>query len=248
MSDSGQTETDAAPFAAARRLIRRAERAALSTELVEAPERGLEAWPYASLVLFACDHDRTPILLMSELSEHSRNIAADPRLALLLDGTAGRVDPLTGPRLTLLGKAERTADERLAARFLARHQSARLYAGFGDFHFYRVAVTRAHFVAGFGRIDWLDAAAVIGGAAPGLAAGEPVLLERLNGDGGLLDALVRLAGGRPGPGWRATGIDAEGLDLRRKAALLRLDFVEPVSEPEAALAALGALAAAAKQR
>ena len=100
--------------------------------------------------------------MLSDLSEHAKNIAADNRVSLLIDGTAGRKDPLTGPRVTLLGRAMRSKDADLKARFLARQPAAKLYAGFGDFHVYRVEVTRAHFVAGFGRIHWLDPADIIG--------------------------------------------------------------------------------------
>ena len=67
---------------------------------------------------------------MSDLAEHSKNIAADPRAALLIDGTAGRTDPLTGPRVTVLGTVEKTEDPRLKARFVAR-QIEQLLAGRG---------------------------------------------------------------------------------------------------------------------
>src|SRR4029077_8319860 len=110
-------------------------------------------------------------------AEHSKNIAADPRVALLIDGTAGRVDPLTGPRVTVLGTVEKTEDPRLKARFVARHPSAALYADFADFPLYRVALARAHFVAGFGRIHWIEAAdfGFEPGAAPLVDAEESLI-------------------------------------------------------------------------
>ena len=91
------------------------------------------AWPYASLVLVAVDHDLAPILLLSDLAEHTKAIAADSRVSLLFDGTAGLDQPLTGPRVSLLGRAARTDDERLKRRFLAHHPDAEMYAGFNDF-------------------------------------------------------------------------------------------------------------------
>jgi heme iron utilization protein len=142
-----------------RQLLRVADRAALATAL---PAAAYQAWPYASLVLMAAAEDGSPILLLSDLSEHAKNIAADNRVSLLIDGTAGRKDPLTGPRVTLLGRAVRSNDAGLKARFLARQPAAKLYAGFGDFHIYRIEVTQAHFVAGFGRIHWIRAAEIIG--------------------------------------------------------------------------------------
>jgi putative heme iron utilization protein len=151
----------AAPAELVRKLLRQADRAALGTAL---PAAAYQAWPYASLVLMAAAKDGSPILFISDLSEHSKNIAADNRVSLLIDGTAGLKDPLTGPRVSLLGRAQRADREDLKARFLARHPGAKIYASFADFHVYRVEVTRAHFVAGFGRIHWIEAAEIIGEA------------------------------------------------------------------------------------
>ena len=132
----------------ARRLIRTRDHAALATSL--------GGWPYVSLVAFACDIDASPLLLLSDLAQHTRNLAAEPRVSLLFEATAGYADPLAGPRLTLLGRAERVDDARCAARFTARHPASAVYAGFADFHLYRVAIERGHLVAGFGRIAWIE--------------------------------------------------------------------------------------------
>ena len=122
------------PATAARRLIRSQSTATLATSLAG------DGWPYASLVLTACDHDASPLLLISALAEHTKNITADPRVSLLFDGTSGLADRLTGARATVLGRAERSQEPRHRDRFLARHASAALYAGFGDFAFYRVTI------------------------------------------------------------------------------------------------------------
>lgn len=133
-----------------RDLIRGAERASLATLMADG------SGPYVSLVLFASDARGAPILLLSRLAEHSKNIAGDPRVALLIDGTAGLADPLTGARVTLQGRIEPADDAEARSRYLARHPSAEGYASFGDFGFWRVAVARAHLVAGFGRIVGID--------------------------------------------------------------------------------------------
>jgi hypothetical protein len=150
---------EVAPAEAARLMLRAADRASLSTRLAAAPDTALNGWPYGSLVLLATAPDDAPLLLLSDLAEHAKNIAADPRVALLIDGTAGLADPLTGPRVSILGRAGKSDDGGLRERFLARHPSAQQYAAFADFHLYRVAVTGAHYVAGFGRIHWIAAEA-----------------------------------------------------------------------------------------
>ena len=124
----------------------------------------MDGAPYVSLVLVAFDTDGAPLLLLSRLAQHTRNLRADPAVSLLFDGTAGLQDPLTGPRLTVLGKAAVCADPAALARYLARHPSARTYAGFSDFDLYRVTIARAHYVAGFGQIRWIEAEALLGPA------------------------------------------------------------------------------------
>jgi putative heme iron utilization protein len=113
--------------------------------------------PYVSLVLVAFDTDGAPLLLLSRLAQHTRNLLADPRCSLLFDGTAGFDDPLTGPRLTVLGSAAVFADAEARRRYVDHHPSAELYAGFSDFDLYRVTIARGHLVAGFGRIRWVEA-------------------------------------------------------------------------------------------
>jgi heme iron utilization protein len=239
-----ETPSDPNPAVLGRLLARSCTRAALATNLNGAP--------YASLVLVTVDHDATPLLLLSDLAQHSRNIAFDPRVSLLLDATEGHPDPLTGPRLTLLGQAGPTDDPRCLARFVAHHPASAVYAGFRDFRLYRVAVERGHLVAGFGRIDWIDGRDYLFAADAGaIAAAEPDILRHMNEDHA--DAISLYAHrllGRAGAGWRMTGIDPEGIDLRCDGETARLDFAAPVATPiltpNAARAALVQLAEMAR--
>jgi heme iron utilization protein len=217
------------PFRGVRELIRSRDRAALATALPTGP--GEKPWPYASLVLVAVDHDLSPILLMSDLAEHSKAIADDPRLSLLFDGTAGLAQPLTGPRITLLGRAARTSDERLKGRFLRHHPDAEMYAGFGDFNFYKVTPERAHLVGGFGKIRWIESTELLAlPPLPELADSEEGIISHMNEDHA--DAVQLYAQrllGLAGEGWTMTGIDREGLDLRRGGDAVRLAFEVPLS-------------------
>lgn len=228
----------------ARGLIRAGATAALATAHAE---RG---WPYASLVLLACDHDATPLLLLSSLAQHTRNLADDDRVSLLLDGTSGLDDPLAGPRLTVLGRAAVSEEPRHRARFLARHPAAASYADFTDFAFYRVAVERAHFVEGFGRIDWIEGGALVHDAgATAFAMREAGIVEHMNADhGDAIDLYARALLGISGSGWRMVGCDAEGCDLRREGRLARLAFPAPVADAEGARAALVELVRRARER
>jgi heme iron utilization protein len=236
------TTRDPAVFG--RLLARSCTRAALATSLNGAP--------YASLVLITLDLDASPLLLLSDLAQHSRNIAFDPRVSLLLDGTEGQPDPLTGSRLTLLGRALPTDDPRCLARFMSHHPASAAYAGFRDFHLYRVTVERGHLVAGFGRIEWINGGDFLFRPDAGaLAAAETEILRHMNADHS--DTIAHYARGllgRTGTGWRMTGIDPEGIDLRCDGGTARLDFAAPILSPvltvEAARAALVQLSGAAR--
>src|SRR5260370_14881897 len=194
----------------ARRLMRSRDHVALGTSLA--------GHPYVSLVASACEADARPLLLLSDLAQHTRNLLADPRVGLLLEDTGGHPDPLAGPRLTLLGHAERVDDTRSAARFAARHPASARYAGFADFHLYRVAIERGHLVAGFGRIAWIEAEQLgFQGDASALAEAEAEIIAHMNADPA--DAIGLYAErllGRPGEGGRMTRIDPQRIDVPRR--------------------------------
>ena len=239
--------SEPAPAVVGRTLIREAGKATLAT-LADA--EGPEPRPYGSLVLVACDHDASPILLLSDLAEHSRNIAACDRVSLLIDGTGGQDDPLEGPRLSVEGRIAPSREPRHRARFLARHSSAGVYADFADFALYRIAVSRGHLVQGFGKIDWIEADALLFDvrAMSALAEAEVGIVEHMNADHA--DALgsyaVALLGRAPGD-WRMTGIDPEGCDLDAGGGRsARVAFETVVTGPAEARAELVRLAKRAR--
>jgi heme iron utilization protein len=148
------------PYATARHLVMTCNKATLATV-----DRNRDGMPYASLVLVAPDAQGRPLLLLSQLAEHTANLLADARASLLLDGTDGFAETLTGPRLSLSGRVVPVVEadrEAVCAAYLARHPSSRGYAGFRDFGFYRFEPQAAHLVAGFGRIDWLEPKSFLG--------------------------------------------------------------------------------------
>ncbi len=236
------------PGVTVRGLVRQAGQAALASALA----RDGSGRPHASLVLSACDHDGSPLLLLSDLADHTKNLAAEPRAALLFDGTAGLADPLTGPRASLLGELRPVTDEaagaRLTARYIARHPAAADYVGFADFRLYRMVVESAHLVAGFGRIHWLRGPEVLFDSTGfgALAEAEAEIVAHMNADH--REALALIAArllGLPMPdhpdGWVMTGIDPEGFDLRAGGRLARAGFAAPVHDAATARAALVAM-------
>ncbi len=237
-----EAETD--PAAAARALVRSTPRAALGTLLQVA-----EGAPYVSLANVATDHDGAPVLLLSDLADHTFNLAADPRASLLFDGSGEREDPLAGERVTVQGRLSRSDEPRHRRRYLARHPGAAMYADFKDFNFYCMAVERAHLVAGFGRIHWLEASALLVEPAPVLIARETDIILHMNDEHpDAIDAYAQGLLGLSGDGWRLTGVDPEGCDLRRGHRVARLGFARRVTDAESARAELVRLVGSARAR
>ncbi len=187
-----------------------------------------------SLVNVATAPDGSPILLLSRLAAHTRHLASDPRLSLLLAQT-GAGDPLAHPRITIMGRGASVIDPdgraALKARFLARHPESALYADFGDFAFWRVAMEQAHLNGGFARAGHFEATALVTSldGAEALVAAKSQALAEMNAHH--QDALARFAAalaGRPDGPWQATGIDPEGIDLGCGDRTARLAFPRPV--------------------
>jgi putative heme iron utilization protein len=249
MTDATTGDPDPSAYdalAQAKELLRSVRAGALATLVPTA------AFPFASLVNVATAPDGSPILLLSRLAAHTRHLAFDPRLSLLLAQT-GAGDPLAHPRVTIMGRAECVIDPdgraAVKARFLAKHPESALYADFGDFAFWRVAMEQAHFNGGFARAGHFQAAALATSldGAEALVAAEAQALAEVNAHH--QDAVARFAAaiaGKPDGPWQATGIDPEGIDLGCGDRTARIAFPRPVRSLEDLRATLPQLIGAAR--
>jgi heme iron utilization protein len=227
-----QPSSDFDAVKVARSLLRRSRQGALATLMAGSGD------PYCSLVNVASHADGSPILLVSRLALHTRNILGDFRVSLMLDERA-EGDPLEGSRIMLAGRAEEaSADdlEILRRRYLNAHPSAEAFVSFKDFSFFRIRPGGAHLVAGFGRIvdlipeqfltDISDAAALL--------EAEQGAINHMNADH--RDAMnlyaTKLLGAGPAD-WRCTGCDPDGIDMQAGTTMLRLDFPRRIATPAA---------------
>ena len=225
----------------ARNLFRRARTAALGTLNRE------DGIPYASLVNVAADVRGRPLILVSSLAWHTRNLLADGRASLMAAELPERGDALTGARVTVMGRFSKLEDEGVKRRYLARHPAASLYCGFGDFAFWRLEPEAAHAVAGFGRIETIGADELFP-SADEISAVEESAIAHMNADHA--DAIQlyaqNLLGATPG-GWTFAAVDPDGADLTRGEETLRLPFGAPVWTAEALQARLAALGQEARK-
>ena len=230
------------PKAAARKLLREGRSGALATLIPPRQD------PYCSLVNVATLPDGAPLLLLSRLALHTRNLLHDPRVSLLLDERK-EGDPLEGARVMLQGTVASTADGHARGRYLARQPEAEMFVDFADFGFYRMTLEGAHLVAGFGRIVDLTASDLITGLddAATLVAAEPEIVAHMNEDHADTVRLYAraLLHARDGA-WRCVGCDPDGLELQLGRTALRLSFPDRVTTPAALRQTLKRLAEEAR--
>ena len=212
---------------AAKKLLREGRSGALATLVPGSGD------PYCSLVNVATYADGAPLFLLSKLALHTKNILADNRVSLMLDERK-EGDPLEGARVMLMGTCSPTTDPMVMKTYLRRHPEAEMFATFADFSFYRMEITRAHLVAGFGRIvdlrtqdvltDISDARALIDSEAEAIAH-----MNADHADACRLYAIKLL--GAPDGEWRCVGVDPEGLELQNGRTALRLPFPQRITAP-----------------
>lgn len=253
MSTQPRPAGAAAPTA--RALVRQAWKATLATLL---PDSG---HPYGSLVALATETDGTPLLLLSGLAVHTKNIKSDQKVSLLVDATAAGREALTGARVTLVGTIAPTQSPSARRRYLARHPNAKHFIDFDDFDLYALHVGWAHLVAGFGRIERLTRGDVIlaTAGAESLMEGEASIIAHMNDDHpeslSMIAASNEAVAGSPAPefsgnqtSWTMTGCDPEGFDLARGDDALRVPFPHRVNTPEEVRSALFDMATTARNR
>ena len=204
--------------------------------------------PFASLVTPATASDRSVLLLLSDISEHTRHLNADPRCSLLVAGAAETTNPQTAPRLTVTGLAERVVDPALKARWLAVHPYATLYADFSDFCLWRISLRAGLLVGGFARATRLRGAALTPdpAAVAAIEAAAVTIMAHCNDDhAGALAAIA----GAPGP-WRMVGVDVDGCDLAQgeteTETVRRIAWASPAADAGGVRGELVRLARAAR--
>ncbi|MEQ8392361.1 MAG: DUF2470 domain-containing protein [Thalassospira sp.] len=236
-------EDQTSPAASAsdlRRMCRRSCSAVLATTAIGHKQVD-DGWPVASMVVPAIDLDGAPILLISDLADHTRHLKADARLSMLFTGSdpasndASRIET-DHPRLTLFGRAIPTTSADIRNRYLLANPDAAQYVNFGDFGFYRVAVEAAYWVGGFGKQRRLSGAQFIVDDCQALRESHDDILDHMNTDH--LDAIADIVAHQTGhskqPGWKMKSIDCDGMVLGTDltgSLPFRIEFPQTVLNP-----------------
>ncbi len=223
----------------ARTLIRTARFGSLA---VNTPNDG---FPSASRTLVSTDSDGAPIILISDLTSHTKSIMLDNRISILL-GEPGKGDPLAHPRITLQCEAimigrDNSQYKKLRAHFVARHPKSELYIGFGDFNLFRLEPKSASLNGGFGKAFALtpDDFLMTSDINDSLNEIEQQKLIELNEQpADVVAQYLPNSSNFDTKGWRIISIDCQGLELAKGEIIIRREFqnaLQTVNELEAAL-------------
>lgn len=209
-----------------------------------------EGYPFGSVAPFVLDHDGQPLILISTLAEHTKNIISNPKVSLLV--FAGTEDLHANARLTLMGDASPADkdDMLLRARYLRYFPSAAQYFETHDFSFYRIQICQARYIGGFGKISWV-ASKELASPPNQLADLEAGMLEHMNTDhADNLLAYCKHFHGVNAESAEMLGIDSDGFDVLAKnqtgERMLRFNFEQPVTDALSARAALVAMSKACR--
>lgn len=209
--------------------------------------------PWASLVAYGL-LGGAPVLCVSNLAEHGRNLANDPRASLSIVTTSADTDPLATGRITLAGVVETPlGNDQDAARaaYLGAVPAARFYIDYSDFTLWMLRVERIRWVGGYGRMDSASGADYLAAAPDPVTPAAARAIAHLNADhADALAAMARAFGGYPDANEAVcTGIDRYGLDARvhtpRGIAYTRVGFPEPLTSAEQLRSVTAELARAA---
>ena len=234
----------------ARQFLRNSHHGILSTHSAK-----FAGYPFGSVTPFMLDHDCQPVILISSIAEHTKNIIANPKVSLVV--FEKNDDLQANARLTLIGEALQIDknDAHLMARYGRYFPESIGYFAIHDFQFYRINIHQARYIAGFGKMSWLDANALNkpqnNEANKMIAMLEDSMIEHMNADHkiSLIQYCQHFYQVKPA-GVLLIGVDTNGFDvevrIENEIKILRFSFQSPIFDAHSARLAFVALSKVAK--
>ena len=222
-------------------------------------------YPFGSVMPFVLDHNCQPIVLISSIAEHTKNIITNPKVSLLVfqsNNLKSAEDLHANGRLTLIGEAVQIDkdDADLIARYCRYFPESIGYLAMHDFQFYRINIHQARYIAGFGKMGWLVGKELAGEEIVDLksiektatiAQLETSMIEHMNADhaDSLLAYCQHFHSVKPSR-VSIIGVDSDGFDIEAiindDTKVLRFTFESPIFDANSARMAFVELSKAAR--
>jgi heme iron utilization protein len=175
-------------------------------------------FPFGSMMPFAVDALGRPIFFISSMAMHTQNLRQDPRASLLITQPDVSGDPLGAARLTLLGQVTEAPATEVRELYLARHENAKFWQDYTDFAYYRLAVSAAYFIGGFGVMGWISAEDYASAPPDPLATAAPGIIRHMNSDHAeALRLIAQRFAGAAADEATMTAVDRLGFHLRLRS-------------------------------
>ncbi|ORE85865.1 pyridoxamine 5'-phosphate oxidase-like FMN-binding protein [Oceanococcus atlanticus] len=118
----------------------------------------VRGYPLGSVTPYVLDGDGNPVILISDIAQHTANLKEDTRCSLtVVENTDGDVQ--AHGRICVMANAEPLSEHgvsAVAARYLRFYPDAETYFTAHDFSFWRLLPLKIRYIGGFGQIHWLD--------------------------------------------------------------------------------------------
>jgi putative heme iron utilization protein len=186
-------------------------------------------YPFGSVLPICRDKQGQPLLMISHLAQHTRNLGTDARCSFTLL-RSNHADVQQWTRLTCLADAQPVTSSSTLERYCRYYPEARRYHKDFNFNLLRLQPKQIYLIAGFGTARWFDVRRVL--EAPSFqTAAELEILDQLHTQNhDLLKRFLAHQGQQVRDKAHAVGVDPEGLDIRQGEHLARLKFTSPISD------------------
>ena len=210
-------------------------------------------YPYGSIVSFVSGGYGEPVILVSDLAEHTINARANDKASMLIAESSEGGDPLGKSRLTLVGSLSLVDDStEVREKYLEKHHHASFYVDYDDFNFWKLSVDECRFVGGFGHMSWVTSEDYRKAEVDPLFENAGEIVDHMNDDHSDANLMYVQVLGKLKDSTEAMmlGIDRYGITLRALTSdgprMVRIGFPSPLTSGEEARPAVIALLDLAK--
>ncbi len=212
----------------ARELIRARDFGILSTLSVH-----LEGLPFGSVANYCLDADGHPLLLLSDIAQHTINALADKRSSLtILENSGNNVQ--SEARITVSGSLLKDDITENKERYELYFPESKAYHDFHDFTVFRLNPTSVRYIGGFGKIFWIEPKEFYADLSM-KPESKDFIIEHMNDHH--VDSLVAYAQHYLGisldESVRMIGVDSTGIDMQHNGSRLRVKATEQMDENNA---------------
>jgi len=164
----------------AKQLVRHATSGVLSTI-----SKNMAGYPFGSVTPFMLDSEGNAYFYISDIAQHSKNMAQDAKVSLTVFVAAAEGDQNENARATLVGdchKVTNTKQKEMIKQFVTHFPESKSYEKAHDFAIWKLEVKRVRYIGGFGKIFWLEQNEWVGSSKPWTEEQELQVVEHMNED------------------------------------------------------------------